>query len=271
MDSIDGACRARALALSAMSSRPLIGVTTSEVRRAERMSPTPEGEPPQHEMALGMPYVRALARAGAIPIVLPPLRVDDVPRLLSCLSGVCLSGGPDLDPAKYGAAPSPDLGPTEPALDEFELAVARVADAAGLPILGICRGAQALNVVRGGTLHQHLPAVTDHTIGHRQSEPGWVETHAVHVSPRSRLSGALGLDELWVNSFHHQAVDQLGSSLRAVAWAPDGTVEGIEDPGERFVVGVQWHAETLDRGPVHPRLFEALVAAATGERLDLAA
>jgi len=254
-----------------MSSRPLVGVTTSEVRRAERTDPTPEGEPPQHEMALGMPYVRALARAGAIPIVLPPLRVDDVPALLSCLHGVCLSGGPDLDPAKYGAAPSPDLGPTEPALDEFELAVARFADRAGLPILGICRGAQALNVARGGTLHQHLPAITDNSVTHRQSDPGWVETHPVRVADDSRLAGVLGLDEVWVNSFHHQAVEQLGTSLRAVAWATDGTVEGIEDPGQRFVLGVQWHAETLDRGPVHPRLFEALVAAASGERLDLAA
>jgi putative glutamine amidotransferase len=254
-----------------MKSRPLVGVTTSEIRRAERTDPTPEGEPPQHEMALGMPYVRALACAGAIPIVLPPLRVDDVPMLLRSLDAVCLSGGPDLDPSKYGAAPSPDLGPIESALDEFELAVARVADAAGLPILGICRGAQALNVARGGTLHQHLPAITDHSVDHRQWEPGWVETHPVRVEHGSKLSGALGLDDLWVNSFHHQAVDQLGSSLRAVAWSPDGTVEGIEDPGERFVLGVQWHAETLDRGPVHPRLFEALVAAAAGARLDLAA
>jgi len=254
-----------------MAGRPLVGVTTSEVRRAERTQPLPEGEPPQHEMALGMPYVRALARAGAIPVVLPPLRVDDVPSQLRCLQAVCLSGGPDLDPSKYGAAPAPELGPVEPALDEFELAVARVADAAGLPILGICRGAQALNVARGGTLHQHLPAITDHSIDHRQTDPGWVETHPVHVAGDSRLARVLGLEELWTNSFHHQAVDRLGSDLTAVAWAPDGTVEGIEDPGERFVVGVQWHAETLDRGPVHPRLFEALVSAASGARLDLAA
>jgi putative glutamine amidotransferase len=254
-----------------MAQRPLVGVTTSEVRRAERTQPLPEGEPPQHEMALGMPYVRALARAGAIPVVLPPLRVDDVPAQLSCLHAVCLSGGPDLDPSKYGAAASPDLGPIEPALDEFELAVARVADAAGLPILGICRGAQTLNVARGGTLHQHLPAITDHSVTHRQTDPGWVETHPVRVAAASRLSGVLGLEELWVNSFHQQAVDELGSGLHAVAWAPDGTVEGIEDLGERFVLGVQWHAETLDRGPVHPRLFEALVAAASGARLDLAA
>jgi putative glutamine amidotransferase len=146
-----------------------------------------------------------------------------------------------------------------------------VADALGLPIFGICRGAQALNVARGGTLIQHLPAVTDHSVEHRQTAPGWEETHPVHVAGDSRLAHVLGLEELWANSFHHQAVDRLGDGLRAVAWAPDGTVEGIEDPGERFVVGVQWHAETLDRGPVHPRLFEALVAAAAGRRLDLAA
>ncbi|MDA0174527.1 gamma-glutamyl-gamma-aminobutyrate hydrolase family protein [Solirubrobacter taibaiensis] len=255
-----------------MESRPLIGVTTSEVRRAERTRPLPEGEPPQHEMALGMPYVRALARAGAVPIVLPPLGIEVVEALLAPLDGICLSGGPDLDPAAYGAKPSPDLGPTEPTLDAFELEVARTADAMGLPIFGICRGAQALNVARGGTLYQHLPAVTDQSIDHRQTAPGWEETHTVHVDPASRLAGILGTDAPWVNSFHHQAVDRLGRGLYAVAWAPDGTVEGIEDHGDRLVLGVQWHAETLDRpGQPHPRLFEALVASASGQRLDLAA
>lgn len=220
-----------------------------------------------------MPYVRALARAGAVPIVLPPLAVDAVPDLLLPLAGVCLSGGPDLDPAAYGASPSPDLGPTEPTLDVFELEVARVADSMGLPIFGICRGAQALNVARGGTLHQHLPAVTDHTVTHRQTEPGWVETHDVWIEPGSRLSRIMGTNTPHVNSFHHQAVDRLGHGLRAVAWAPDGTIEGIEADEERLVLGVQWHAETLDRDEQpHPRLFEALVAAATGAPgLDLAA
>ena len=270
MDSIDG-ISAHLGSLPGMDSRPLVGVTTSEVRQAQNTQPLPEGEPPQHEMALGMPYVRALARAGAVPIVLPPLAVDIVPSLLQTLSAVCLSGGPDLDPSAYDADPAPELGPIEPHLDQFELEVARAADAAGLPILGICRGAQTLNVARGGSLHQHLPAVTDRSVDHRQTAPGWVETHPVRVEPGSRLSSVLHTDELRVNSFHHQAVERLGSDLVAVAWAPDGTVEGIEDPGERFVLGVQWHAETLDRGPVHPRLFEALVAAASGARLDLAA
>jgi putative glutamine amidotransferase len=241
---------------------PLIGVTTSEVRRAEHTQPLPEGEPLQHEMALGMPYVRALQRAGAIPVVLPPLPPEAVPALVAPLAGVCLSGGPDLDPSAYGASPSPDLGPTEPGLDVFELAVARSADAAGLPILGICRGCQALNVARGGTLIQHLPAVTDNTVGHRQVEPGWQETHAVRIAPGSRLAEVLGGVEISVNSFHHQAAERLGDGLRAVAWAQDGTIEGVEGAGERLVLGVQWHAETLDRGGPHHRLFEALVAAA---------
>src|SRR3954454_20068868 len=98
-----------------MAFRPLVGVTTSEVRRAERTPPLPAGEPLPHELALVMPYVRAWARAGAIPVVLPPLRVDDVPSQLRCLQAVCLSGGPDLDPSKYGASPAPQLGPVEPA------------------------------------------------------------------------------------------------------------------------------------------------------------
>jgi putative glutamine amidotransferase len=245
-----------------MESRPLIGVTTSEVRRAEQTQPLPEGEPPQHEMALGMPYVRALARAGAIPVVLPPLPIEAVAMLLGPLQGVCLSGGPDLDPSAYGHSPSDELGPIEPALDVFELEIARVADRLGLPILGICRGAQALNVARGGTLHQHLPAVTDHSIEHRQHMPGWAETHEVAVAMGSRLAAVLGRELTGVNSFHHQAADQLGRDLQAVAWAPDGTIEGIEDPGERFVLGVQWHAETLVERPEHLQLFEALVEAA---------
>jgi putative glutamine amidotransferase len=251
---------------------PLIGVTTSEVRRAERTRPLDEGEPPQHEMALGMPYVRAIARAGGVPVVLPPLPQGSVPSLLAPLAGVCLSGGPDLDPSAYGASPSPDLGPIEPALDQFELAVARHADALGLPILGICRGAQALNVARGGTLHQHLPAVTDNSVVHRQSAPGWTETHRVDVAPASCLAYVLGTQTIAANSFHHQAVADLGRGLHAVAWAPDGTIEAIEGDGERFVLGVQWHAETLDQpeGP-HVKLFEALVREASGQQVSLAA
>ena len=146
--------------MAAASDRPpLIGVTTSEVRRADVTNPMPEGEPPQHEMALGMPYVRALARSGAIPIVLPPL--DARARSRRCSrrwpASACRAARTSTRPP---TAPSrtPSSGRSSPTLDAFELAVARHADAAGLPILGICRGCQALNVARGGTLLQHLPA-----------------------------------------------------------------------------------------------------------------
>jgi len=240
---------------------PLIGVTTSEVRRITRSDPLPEADPPQNEMALGMLYTGAVERAGGIPVVLPPLAPAAIAPLVERLSGVCLSGGPDIDPAGYHAERHTDLGPVEPALDAFELAVARHADALGLPVLGICRGCQALNVARGGTLHQHLPDVTDGTIDHRQTAPGRQVTHTVTVEPDSMLAGITGPGRLEVNSFHHQAADRLGRGLRVVARAPDGVVEAIE--GDGFFVGVQWHAETLVDRARHLALFEALVAEAS--------
>jgi putative glutamine amidotransferase len=242
-----------------MSGPPLVGVTTSELRAAVMARPLLEGDPPQTEMALGMVYMRAVELAGGLPVVLPPLGAERVAPLVRQLAAACLSGGPDIAPAGYGAAPHPDLGPTEPGLDAFELAVARAADRLGLPILGICRGLQTLNVARGGTLHQHLPDVTDGRIDHRQTEPGHVATHTVRIAPDSRLAAILGTTETAVNSFHHQAIEQIGDGLRPVAWAPDGTVEAVEGAGERFVLGVQWHAEGLVGRPEHLALFETLV------------
>jgi putative glutamine amidotransferase len=134
-----------------------------------------------------------------------------------------------------------------------------------IPILGICRGCQALNVARGGTLHQHLPDLTDGSIGHRQTASGRETTHTVRIEPGSRLAGIVGDGELDVNSFHHQAVDRLGRGLRAVAWAPDGVIEGIEGDGPALYLGVQWHVETLVDRERHAALFDALVESAAGE------
>jgi putative glutamine amidotransferase len=245
--------------------RPLIGVTTSEMRRGEAATLRRHGEPPQAEMALGLTYMRAIERAGGVPVVLPPLEAGAMATLLDRLDGVCLSGGPDLDPAAYGARAHELLGPTEPSLDRFELELACAADARGLPLLGVCRGAQALNVARGGTLHQHLE-------GHRQTEFASLTTHAVRLAQRSRVARTLGTSATEVNTFHHQAVDRLGSNLRASGWAPDGTIEAIEDPRHPFFLGVQWHAETLIDLPCQLALFEALVVAASWRaRVDAAA
>ncbi len=239
---------------------PLIGVTTSEMRTAEAVRLTPEGEPPRPEMALGLTYMRAIEFAGGIPVVIPPLHVQAIPPLLDSITGLCLSGGPDLDPQSYGAHEHPKLGPTEPDLDRFELAIARRADARGMPLLAICRGAQALNVVRGGSLVQHLPDL-DSVVAHRQDAAGEEPTHEVHVQPDSRLAELLGTTDLAVNSFHHQGIEKLGTGLRAVAWASDGTIEGIEDAERPFCVGVQWHAELLIERGEETALFEEFVAA----------
>jgi putative glutamine amidotransferase len=241
---------------------PLIGVTTSEVRRKEAIQPTPQGEPAQTELALGLEYVHAIEAAGGLPVVLPALDPATVAQLLGSLAGICLTGGPDLEPATYGGGGHPQLGPTEPKVDSFELAAARHAWAVGMPVLAICRGAQALNVARGGTLVQHLPDLPGVSLQHRQSVTAARATHAVQIAPGSLLGELVGGRTLRVNSFHHQAVANLGEGLHASARSPDGVVEAIEAPGRPFVLGVQWHAECLAARPRHAALFEGLVDAA---------
>jgi putative glutamine amidotransferase len=252
--------------------KPLIGVTTSELRPGEVATLRRHGEPAHAEMSLGITYVRAVEAAGGIPVVMPPLALADVPALVARLDGIVLSGGPDLAPAAYNEPPHPELGTTEPALDAFEYAMILEALRCELPILGICRGAQALNVARGGALHQHLPEVVGDAVAHRQSEDGRRPTHVVEIIAGTRLAGVLGAGRLPVNSFHHQAVDRLGSGLRFCARAQDGTIEAIEDPARPFVVAVQWHAEALEEGSEQRLLFDELVAVAAGvRRLPLAA
>jgi putative glutamine amidotransferase len=244
-----------------MSARPLIAVTTSELRRPEDVVARPHGEPPKVEVALATLYPEAIERAGGIPVIVPLLRPEAIAALLDRVDGICLPGGPDLQPSAYGEQPHPQLGPTEPRVDAVELALARAADRRKLPILGICRGMQLLNVARGGTLHQHLPDVVGDQLQHRQPEHGSVTTHRVDTASHSRLRATLGGPSLEVNSFHHQAVRTLGDGLTATAWAEDGTIEAIEEPGQRLVLGVQWHAEGL---LAHDPLFDALIAAAAG-------
>jgi len=229
------------------------------VRRAETLAQIPEGEPPMHEMALGLTYLRAIEATGGLPVVIPPLRIELIEPLLDEVAGICLSGGPDLHPRAYGQEPDEHLGPTEPDLDRFELAVARRADNRAMPILAICRGAQALNVVRGGTLIQHLPDVTDGSIEHRQTAPARTSTHDVRIERRSAMGEVLRAGVAAVNTFHHQAVDRLGAGLRVVGHAPDGVVEAIEATDGAYLRGVQWHAETLVDRPTHLALFADLV------------
>jgi putative glutamine amidotransferase len=205
-------------------------------------------------------YVRSVVAAGGVPVLLPPVPEAAVPEVaaavLARLDGLVLSGGPDIDPDRYGAAPLASTGAPRVDRDAAELGLLDAATAAGVPVLGICRGLQLLNVARRGTLHQHLPDVVgtaDHAPG-----PGTYGRHAVAVDEGSLLARVLGRTSADVPSYHHQAVDDLGAGLTVTATAPDGTVEAVEDPSLPFCLAVQWHPEAGD----DLSLFRALVAAA---------
>ena len=249
----------------ALHHRPLIGLTTSELRRPEVAPTRPQAEPPMREIALGVNYPGAIERAGGAPVILPPLHPDATEELVGRIDGLLLTGGPDLHPGTYGARPHPELGPTEREIDIFELGLIRAAQHCGLPVLAICRGMQALNVARGGTLFQDLPSEFAGALPHRQTDPGRTPTHEVRLADGCRLASIAGKSTIHVNSFHHQAIDRLGHGLRAVGWAPDGVIEAVEDARARFIVGVQWHAESLaEAEPVQADLLGAFVDAAAG-------
>jgi putative glutamine amidotransferase len=246
--------------------RPLIGVFTSE-RHAGKLASLQRVDEtaPAYELRLGMPYLRAVEAAGGLPVVLAPEDPALADALLERLDGLCLAGGPDLDPIAYGdATRHARLGPTDGAVDTAELALARAADRRGMPLLGICRGAQAINVARGGTLHQHLD-------DHRQTTPAAESAHQIEVVSGTRLAALTGCDRLDVNSFHHQAVNLLGAGLRVGATACDGTIEAIEDPAHHFLLGVQWHAEGMVDRAEQLALFTSLVEASAAPRLELVA
>lgn len=195
-------------------------------------------------------YVDSVEVASGRPVVVPPL-AEAVDETLDALDGLVFSGGADIDPAHYGEDPHPMTTGLHPQRDEAELSLLRGALARGMPVLAICRGMQLLNVLEGGTLHQHLPERVDHD-GHRIAR-GTFSEHAVTLAPGSKIASIIG-PEASVLSSHHQAPERIGEGLEAVGWAEDGTVEAIEGP-EPFVVGVLWHPEEGE----DKRLFEALV------------
>jgi putative glutamine amidotransferase len=246
-----------------VSPPPLVGVSTSEVRSAGDRELVVHGEPPRTELALGERYLDAVRAGGGMPVILAPVSAGAIDTLLGRLDAICLSGGPDLHPSAYGVLPHSELGPTEPELDTFELELARAAVARGLPVLGICRGMQVLNVALGGSLHQHLPDLRG-AVNHRQESAGGEASHRVTLARDSRLTKVVGRRYVEVNSFHHQGLHALGRGLAVAGRAADGVVEAIEAPGRRFTFGVQWHAECLVDRPEHLSLFRGLVRAARG-------
>lgn len=211
-----------------------------------------------HKPAVLLPvnYAEQVAAAGGIPLLLPPL--PGVAGAVDRLDGLLLTGGGDIDPGRYGAEPHPRTTRVSGPRDAAELELLDAAAAAGLPVLGICRGMQLVNVARGGTLRQHLPADAGHF-----AAPGTFGSHPVRVAAGTRLAGIVGANGSGVDvpTAHHQAIDRIGDGLVAAAWTEDGVIEAVEPSatGESFLLAVQWHPET----GTDPRLIEALVAAAS--------
>jgi putative glutamine amidotransferase len=216
-------------------------------------------------------YLTVLERAGLVPIVVPPFAgtasevAAAVGRVLDAVDALVLTGGEDVDPARYGASPSPRLGPTNANRDATEIAAVLAAAQRGMPTLAICRGIQVLNVAFGGTLIQDIPSERPHALAHDPDAPRNTRTHPVRLVDGSRVARALSATALEVNSVHHQAIDRLAPGLVVTATAPDGIVEAVEnaDDDRWWLMAVQWHPEEFvrdDRAPDHG-LFAALAEA----------
>lgn len=212
-------------------------------------------------------YVKGVSEAGGVPVVLPPsLSLRAAEALLDGVDGLLLSGGPDLEPGYYGERPIPELGTTIPEWDALEMALLRLALERGMPIFGICRGMQMLNVALGGTLYQDmLSQLGADFLNHWQTTPKSQVTHEVEVLDDSYLAKITDRQTVEVNSYHHQGIKGLADTLTVAARSVDGVIEAIEsrDFSERWLVGVQWHPEGMrDTASGHRNLFEAYVCAA---------
>ncbi len=219
------------------------------------------------KLALNRAYFDALEAAGATTLPIPVMHDERHLRsLYDLIDGLLLPGGADIEPSRYGAAPRDDCHLTVmPELDEVELTLATWGVADDLPVLGICRGIQVLNVACGGTLWQDLLVEGAARESHDR-DPRDSLVHGLQIEPWSLLAHTLGATDIQVNSLHHQAIRDVGGDLRAVAHSSDGLIEGIEIPGHRFVVGIQCHPEELCKTePWASRLFDAFLAAAASQ------
>jgi putative glutamine amidotransferase len=247
-----------------MARRPVVLVTPDLETRTGHRGPI-------GYLQLQRYYATAVVEAGGLPLLPPPLQhtpdADDVlDQLIADVDALLITGGGhDVDPRLYGEAPLPECGDALPERTDLELALLRRAEARDLPVLGICGGLQVLNVARGGTLWQDLPTQRPGDVAHTMKGPKTRAAHDVVVAAGSRLAAITGHAgaalPLGVNSTHHQAVKDLGRGLVVSAVAGDGIVEAVEDPGRRFVLGVQWHPEAMPEAP-HQALYRALVDAA---------
>jgi putative glutamine amidotransferase len=233
--------------------RPVIGISAA-------IEPARWGPWDAPAMILSRSYADGVQASGAVAMLLPPgpVPVDAPDDVLAPLDALILTGGADIDPGAYGAARHPETRWVRPERDRAELSLARRALTLGLPVLGICRGMQLLNVATGGTLVQHLPDELGHT--RHQPTPGSFSEHDVRLEPGSLAACAVGADRVTVNSHHHQGVAELGEGLVASGWSDrDDLVEAIELPGRDFALGVLWHPEQDPADRVIPSFVSRVV------------
>lgn len=229
-----------------MSTRPLIGIT-SDHNTDHTQYLSPHG------------YAAAVEAAGGLPVLLP-YRADLglIPEYVSRLSGIVFSGGNDMDPSAYGETWHPKTVPIDPLREKFERALIAEVEKMRMPTLGICLGSQLMNLHRGGAMHQFIPDIATE-IEHRNTNREWAGRHDVALVADSVLARTLGKTRVTVNTSHKQSIRTPGRGLKVIATAPDGVIEGVEDPSLPLFVGVQWHPERMSDEADHLKLFQLLV------------
>lgn len=230
---------------------PLIGISCSYDQQEGRFF-------------LAEAYVNAVTGAGGVPVILPSIQgTTSANILIQNIAGLLLAGGGDVDPAYFDEEPAPGLGEITPERDRFEIMMVKAALRKKIPVLGICRGIQVLNIACGGTVIQHIPAEIKKPLKHSQKAPRWYPTHKVFLEKSSLLSGICDTGYMNVNSFHHQAVKDPAPGFKVTGQSSDGIIESIENPKHPFMIAVQWHPECMIKNDSNSRkLFKAFIKAA---------
>ncbi len=239
-----------------MSKKPLIGITSTQEKG---------DNPPNYQ--IGKHYVKGVAKAGGIPVILPLLQEEnEIKEMAKNLDGLLISGGVDMDPMIFAEEPHPKLGRVDPERDYFEKTILESFMEQGKAVFGICRGCQIINLVLGGTIYQDITAQIDKDlIKHSQNAPRWHATHSIEIEKGTLLEKIFSGNSAKVNSYHHQAVKEPAPGFIVSARAKDGVIEAIESKDNQFLVGVQWHPEHLwEKDEKTFKLFQMFVNQARG-------
>ncbi|AZR72319.1 hypothetical protein BBF96_02270 [Anoxybacter fermentans] len=235
--------------------RKVIGITSSQQTVNDPL-----------EFTLPKLYVRAIENVGGLPLILPIIDKDValIAEMVERVDGILLTGGVDVDPMLFGEEPHTEMGRIDPERDFFELHLAKIALEKNLPILGICRGCQVLNVAAGGTIVQDIPSFygKDKVHKHKQTAPRWYPTHSVEIVKGSKLEAIFKTNKITVNSYHHQSVKEPAPGFIVSAKAKDGIIEAIEGIEYKYALGIQWHPELMwQKYPQFKNLFQSFIDA----------